>query len=55
MSKLNPGGLRKRQFQLVLKMLVHHIDHSIAEAPQEEKRADQNESVEVILAVGSGE
>jgi hypothetical protein len=36
-------------------MLVHHVDHPIAESPQEKQGRDEGEGDEVITAVSRGE
>ena len=41
--------------QFLLEMLVHHINHSVAEAPQEEERTDENEGDEQAFAFLGGE
>jgi hypothetical protein len=40
--------------QLFLKVLVHHVDHSVAESPEEEQRADEDEREEQALSVFGG-
>jgi hypothetical protein len=37
--------------QLFLKVLVHHVDHSVAESPQEKQRADDAKGKNHALAV----
>ena len=32
--ELHPGGLGLAQAQLLLEVLVHHVDHPVAETPQ---------------------
>jgi hypothetical protein len=34
-------------------MFVENVNHPVTEAPQQEKRGDEHESYEKILAVGS--
>jgi hypothetical protein len=34
--ELHPGGLRFGQAQLFLEVLVHHVDHPVADSPEEE-------------------
>src|ERR1019366_5730463 len=41
--ELHPGGLGLAQAQLLLEVLVHHVDHPVAETPQEKQRTNQNE------------
>jgi hypothetical protein len=36
-------------------MLVHHVDHAVAESPEEEERTDEREGDEVAFAVSGGE
>ena len=47
--ELHPGRLGLRQVQFVLKVLVHHVDHAVAESPEEKQRADQDETVTTRL------
>jgi hypothetical protein len=54
-GKLNPGRLRQREMQLLLEMLVHDIDHTVAEAPQQKQGADQSKSHEVITTICGAE
>src|SRR5581483_11164134 len=35
-------GLRLRQVQLLLEVLVHDIDHAVAQSPEEEQRTYEN-------------
>jgi hypothetical protein len=41
--ELHPGGLRLGEAQFLLEVLVHHVDHPVADSPQEEQRTDQDE------------
>jgi hypothetical protein len=41
--------------QLILEVLVHRIDHPVAEAPQQEERGDEEECDGVVLAIGRAE
>ena len=52
---LHPGRLRTREMEQILEMLVHGIDHGIAEGPQEKERGDQGEGAEVVVAVRGAE
>ena len=49
--ELHPGGLRFGQAQLLLEVLVHHVDHPVADSPQEKQRADQDEREHQVHAV----
>ena len=49
--ELDPGRLRQGQLQLGLEVLVHHVDHPVAEAPQQEQRADESERGHHVPAV----
>jgi hypothetical protein len=53
MGKLDPRGLALREMKEVLKMLVHDIDHAVAQSPQEEEGADQKKCRKMVTAVGS--
>jgi hypothetical protein len=55
MSELHPGGLRFVQPQFRLKVLVHHVNHAVANAPEEEQRGNQNEGDNVVFAVRCAE
>src|ERR1700694_2307291 len=55
MRKLDPGRLRFSQMQFVLKVLVHHVDHSVADSPKQEKGTDQDEREHYVLAIGGNE
>ncbi len=37
--------------QLILEVLVHHVDHPITNAPQQEQRADERKREHIVLAV----
>src|SRR5205823_8158355 len=43
MRELHPGRLREIEMQLLLKVLVHHVDHAVAKAP---KRKEEDEKEE---------
>src|ERR1022692_1897443 len=49
--ELHPGGLGLAQAQLLLEVLVHHVDHSVAYSPKEEQRTDQNEREHQVVPV----
>ena len=49
--KLHPGRLRQIKMQFLLKMLVHHVDHPIAESPEEKQRADEGEGEDEVSPV----
>ena len=51
MRELHPGGLRLVEVQLLLKVLVHDVDHAVADSPEEEQRADQDEGEDQVGAV----
>ena len=51
MRKLDPGRLGSRQVKQVLEVLVHGVDHGVAEGPEEKERGDEGEGAEVVLAV----
>ena len=55
MGELDPGRLRQGQVKFLLEMLVHHVDHPVAEPPEEEQRADEKEGEDHPLAVGRDE
>ena len=55
MCGLDPGGLRFREMQQILKVLVHHVDHAVAAAPQQEERCDEKEGGRVRAAIGRAE
>ena len=55
MSELDPSRLRLGQTQLLLKMLVHHVDHSIAHPPKEKQRTDEDKGEEEAFAIVRGE
>jgi hypothetical protein len=54
-GELHPGGLRQRQVQLLLEVLVHDVDHPVAEAPQEEQAAHEREGQDEVAPVPDGE
>jgi hypothetical protein len=37
--------------QFLLKMLVHHVDHPVAESPEEKQRADEGEGEDEVSPV----
>ena len=49
--ELHPGRLRQGQVQFLLEMLVHHVDHPVAESPKEKQRTDENERERQVSAV----
>ena len=49
--ELHPGGLRFGEAQLLLEVLVHHVDHPVAESPEEKQGAHQDESECQVLPV----
>jgi hypothetical protein len=51
MGKLHPGRLPFTQAKEILEMLVHHIDHPVAQGPQEKEGADQQKNPGMIPAV----
>ena len=51
MRELHPGGLRFAQAQFRLKMLVHHVNHAVANSPEEKQRADQGKGDDQVPAV----
>jgi hypothetical protein len=53
--ELNPGGLGQSQVQFFLKVLVHHVNHPVAESPKSKQQDDQNEGEEHVPAVVSDE
>jgi hypothetical protein len=55
MSELHPGGLRFGQPQFRLKMLVHHVNHAVANSPKKKQRGNQNEGDNVVFAVRCAE
>src|SRR5580658_9187469 len=44
MRELHPGRLGLVEIQLLLEVLVHDVDHAVADSPEEEQRTDQDES-----------
>ena len=52
MRQLHVGRLRLGEVQLVLKMLVHHVNHAVADSPEEEQRGHEGEGDDHVLAVG---
>ena len=50
MRELHRGGLCQVQVQFLLEVLVHHVDHAVAEAPQGEQRGDEHEDAEEVAA-----
>ena len=53
--ELDPGRLRTGQVQQILKVLVHGVDHGVAEGPEEKEGRYQGKSAEVVPAVGRTE
>jgi hypothetical protein len=53
--ELHPGRLGKAQVQFLLKELVHHVNHPVAEPPEEEQRADEAEGEQHVPAVRQDE
>jgi len=49
--ELHPRGLGFAQSQFGLKVLVHDINHSVANSPEEEQRTDEYERDDQIFAV----
>ena len=49
--ELHPGGLGQAQVQLLLEVLVHHVDHPVAEAPEGKQQDEEDECEEDIPAV----
>ena len=43
------------RLQLLLEVLVHHVDHPVAEPPQQEQRTDQDERERQVTAAVEGE
>jgi hypothetical protein len=41
--------------QLFLEVLVHHVDHAVAESPQEKEGGDEDEGEDQAFAVGPRE
>src|SRR4051812_21103835 len=50
MRELHPGGLRKAEMELLLKVLVHHVDHPVAKAPKSEEEDEEEEGEGDIAA-----
>ena len=50
-GELNPGRLRTVQMKQVLEVLVHGIDHGVAERPEEKERGDQDERQEIAFTI----
>ena len=55
MGGLNPCGLRFGKMKFILKVLVHHVDHSVTEPPEEEQGTDQGERKKEVLTVSRDE
>jgi hypothetical protein len=55
MRELHPRGLRLVEVEFLLKMLVHHIDHAVADSPQEEQRTDQDKREDQVGSIGANE
>ena len=49
--ELHPGRLRQGQMQLLLKVLVHHIDHPVAESPKRKEEDQKHENEEDVAAI----
>jgi hypothetical protein len=49
--KLHPGRLGFAQVQFILKVLIHHVDHPVANSPEQKKRANQDEGEEDVPAI----
>ncbi len=55
MRELHPGGLRAVEIQLLLEMPVHHVDHAVADSPEEEEGSDQDEGEDQVGPIGANE
>ena len=55
MRKLHPGGLSQGQVQFALEMLVHDVDHSVAESPKQEQGTDEGKGNHYIRPVRQDE
>jgi hypothetical protein len=55
MCKLNPSRLSKREMELLLKVLIHHIDHAIAKPLKQKKRTDERKGDKITFSVRSSE
>ena len=53
--ELHPGRLGQGQMQFLLEVLVHHVDHAVAEAPEQKQRTDEDEREHHVLAVSEDE
>ncbi|MDH4445705.1 MAG: hypothetical protein QE267_11335 [Akkermansiaceae bacterium] len=53
MCKLNPSRLSKREMELLLKVLIHHIDHAIAKPLKQKKRTDERKGGKIIFPLGA--
>jgi hypothetical protein len=53
--ELHPGRLRQVQVQHFLKVLIHHVNHSVAESPQSKKQDEEAKGESDILSVFSDE
>ena len=51
MRELHPGRLRQIQMQLFLKMLVHHVDHAVAESPKRKQQDEEEEGEDDVAPV----
>ena len=49
MRELHPGRLRQVQVQLLLKMLVHHVDHAVAKTPESEEKNQEDKNKSTFL------
>ena len=55
MRELHPGRLRQIQVQYFLEVLIHHVNHSVAESPQSKKQDEEAKGESDILSVFSDE
>src|SRR5690242_19427270 len=51
MGKLDRGRLRFAQVEFILEMFVHYIDHSVANSPEQEQGAHQDESKHYVSTI----
>ena len=49
--ELHPGGLGFAEAEFLLEVLVHDVDHAVAESPEEKQRAHQDEYERQVLPV----
>jgi hypothetical protein len=52
---LHPGRLGQAQVQCFLKVLVHHVNHPVAESPKGKQQDEEEEGEDDVLAVISDE